>query len=98
MIGTPLAGYPPIVRTLSPRQMDQLWLLVRDARLLDPHHPGRIEDFVLPPPHPAPATAVFEIASDFRPYLVVVALDSQTPESAAARHLLDRLADLAWLP
>jgi hypothetical protein len=97
MVATPTAGYPPIVRSLSPRQMDRLWLLVRDAKLLDPQHPGRFDDFRIPPPHPTHSTAVFEISSDYRPQMIIVTLDSQTDQAAAARHLLDHLAELAWI-
>jgi hypothetical protein len=97
VLATPAAGFPPKVRRVTPQQADQIWLLVRDAGLHVPDHPGNREDFTPPPPHPTLTSAVFEVTTDFRPRMIVVLLDGATPESAAAKLLLDRLADLAWI-
>jgi hypothetical protein len=97
-LDAPSAAFPPQVRRLSASQMDDLWSLAKDAQLFDPDHPGRH-----PPPVPSPIdlqspVVVFEVTRHYAPIIVVVELDQSTAEAIAAARLLDRLAELAWIP
>lgn len=97
MLARPGSEHPPLVRRLSPWQMDELWRRAAAAGLFDPDHPGR---FFGPPPAPRHAqspTAVFEVTSAFRPSTIVVVLDGASPQSTAAIALLDHIAELSWI-
>jgi hypothetical protein len=93
----PAFAYPPILRRLSPWQMDAIWRLTHDAGLADRGHPGRVLGPAPSPTHPESPIAVFEVTRNFAPLVIVVVLDGQSPEARAAAELLDHLAELAWI-
>jgi hypothetical protein len=90
-------GFPPRVRQLAPREVDQLWRLLRDSGLLDEANPGRISD-----PEDAVRSGdrttalVFVSYSDRRTTLRIL-LDRSTQDAIEAERLVDRLAELSWV-
>ena len=90
--------FPPVTRRIESEQVQQLWRFVRDAGLLDPDHPDRID--------PAPAydvldgriVAIVTISRAGERHTFALALDRPTFDKGAGRTLVDRLARLAWIP
>jgi hypothetical protein len=89
--------FPPLARTLTPRQMDQLWRLVRDTALLDPTNPARVDDPQTLELSPDRTTATIYIAfGDHRASLRLL-LDRGSEDALSAERIADHLAALAFL-
>lgn len=91
-------SFPRETRQLAHAEVQAIWADLSAAGLLDPAHPAIVG---APPPIPtaadagetAPAWIVTFTADGHRRMLVLRPEDHE-----AARPLLDRLADLAWMP
>lgn len=87
------AAFPPETRQLTAAQVQDLWIDLRTAGLLDPAHAGLVGRSPAPGELPSPTWVVsFKAAGDRRTF--VLEADSRR----AAEPLLSRLCDLAWMP
>jgi hypothetical protein len=91
------ATFPPLARTLTPRQMDQVWRLVRDTALLDPANPARVEDPLTLELSPSHTTATLYIAFADRRTSLRLLLDRGSADALSAEQIADHLAALAFL-
>jgi hypothetical protein len=89
--------FPPRARTLTPRQMDQIWRLVRDTALLDPSNPARVEDPETVELSPDHTTATIYVAFADRRTSLRLLLDRGTSDALSAERIADHLAALAFL-
>ncbi|MDX9911692.1 MAG: hypothetical protein RBS39_07675 [Phycisphaerales bacterium] len=96
--GSTETTFPPVTRRIEPEQVQQLWRFVRDSGLLDPDHPDSLD--------PAPeydvlfgrTVAILTIARAGERHTFALALDRPAFDKGAGRTLVDRLAQLAWIP
>jgi hypothetical protein len=88
--------YPPFVTRLEPREIERLWRIVRDSGLLEEGNPIRVsasDEFTIPGRTNAEVSVSFlDEHWHFR-----TTLESGTPESAAVRRIVDRLAQEAFV-
>lgn len=88
--------YPPFVTRLQPREIERLWRIVRDSGLLEEGNPIRVsasDEFTIPGRTNAEVSVSFlDEHWHFR-----TTLESGTPESAAVRRIVDRLAQEAFV-
>src|SRR5207302_1379451 len=88
--------FPAQTRTLTHRQVRDLWRMIGDAGLLDPASPARIPEPERTVPRAEAPVAVLEITAGGKATGARVGLAANSPDSAAARDLIDRLAEWAW--
>jgi hypothetical protein len=91
------AAFPPRARTLTPRQMDQIWRLLRDTALLEPTNPARVEDPGAVELSPDRTTATLYIAFADRRTSLRLLLDRGSEDALSAERIADHLAALAFL-
>jgi hypothetical protein len=87
------ASFPAETRQLTREDVQAIWDDLRTAGLLDPAHPA----MVAPAPTSAPGNEVVWVVG-WTANGVRRTLAFSGDERGAARPLLDRLADLAWMP
>jgi hypothetical protein len=92
------AAFPPRVRQLSPRQADQVWRALLDSGLLDDANPNRLSDPESAMRSGDRTTAMIFVSYQGKRTTLRVLLDRATPDAVAAERVIDRLAELAWLP
>jgi len=93
--GSRPATIPPPTRQLTVAQLDHLWTLARDARLLE--SAAQVHNPDLAPPAPGLSVAIVEFAEAGRRAAVRIPLDRASTDSLAAEELIDHLAELAWV-
>ena len=92
-----VSTFPPRARELTPRQMDQVWRLVRDTALLDPTNPARVEDPETVELSPDRTTATIYIAFADRRTSLRLLLDRGSDDALSAERIADHLASLGFI-
>lgn len=95
--GAQSPDFPPRARQLTPRQMDQIWRLIRDTGFLNEGNPARIEDPSGTVRSGDRTTAMIYITYSGRRVTLRFLLDRSTQDAVQAEQLIDRLAELAWV-
>lgn len=89
--------FPAATRRLDAGQMLGLWEMVRGTGVVRPGHPGAVAWSDGEPPISAGSVAVITVSAGGERRTVIVPVDEADPDAGAARVLVDRLADLAWI-
>ncbi|MBX3376011.1 MAG: hypothetical protein KF678_03290 [Phycisphaeraceae bacterium] len=95
--GAQAPDFPPRTRQLTPRQMDQLWRLIRDAGFLNEGNPAIIDDPAGTVRSGDRTTAMLYVSYGGRRVTLRHLLDRSTPDAVQAELFIDRLAELAWV-
>lgn len=88
--------YPPILRRLSPSEVDRLWRLVGPGTLADPANPERIGPSADWSPPPGRSVALIDIEDNLGRRRFAISLTGGTPAAVDGRALVERLQALAW--
>jgi len=99
-VGPGSAGttFPGQTRRLTPAEFDSLWRMVRESGLLDPGSAWRVEDPGEITRASDRTTALVYVGYGGRRTTLRLLLDRSGPEAVAAERVVDRLAELAWVP
>ncbi len=95
--GQAASSFPPRTRQLTPREVDQLWRLLRDSGLLDEGNPARLTDPEGAVRSGDKTTAMVYVSFEGRRTTLRVLLDRSSPDAIEAERLVDRLAELSWV-
>ncbi|MFI4915422.1 MAG: hypothetical protein ACIAS6_02805 [Phycisphaerales bacterium JB060] len=88
--------YPPILRRLSPSEVDRLWRLIGPGTLADPANPERIGPSADWSPPPGRSVALIDIEDNRGRRRFAISLTGGTPAAIDGRALIERLQALAW--
>ncbi|MEQ9097468.1 MAG: hypothetical protein RIE32_14530 [Phycisphaerales bacterium] len=92
----PETVYPPILRRLSPSEIDRLWRLIGPGTLADPDNPERISPSADWSPPRGRSMALIDIEDDRGRRRFAVSLTGATPAAIDGRALVERIQALAW--
>ncbi|MCW5756645.1 MAG: hypothetical protein KIT54_05345 [Phycisphaeraceae bacterium] len=89
-------NYPPILRRLSPSDVDRIWRIIGPSVLAEDANPERVDPRQTWTPDTVRSTAMIEIRDHNGTRRYVVSLLGGTPTAIDARQLIERLQALAW--